>query len=205
MKKQNLNILEIFLKVKIRKNIKIWMKKILNINKKINSICKFDFVDKVKAKNIALFPGSFKPPHKGHLSVIERVAKNPEVDEIKVIISAPGKNVRSAKITPEKAKAIFEKFISAANISKPVSVEVSTKPSPITAAYDYIVDQAGPNENVLLLTSKADSKRYPQESLDKYAGMNKNAETLTVRGFVLPVCRDEGCDTTAKVLSLIHI
>ena len=153
----------------------------------------------VKAKNIALFPGSFKPPHKGHLSVIERVAKNPEVDEVKVIISAPGKNVRSAKITPEKAKAIFEKFISAANISKPVSVEVSSKPSPITAAYDYIVDQAGPNENVLLLTSEADSKRYPQESLDKYAGMNKNAETLTVRGFVLPVCRDEGCDTTEKV------
>ncbi len=153
----------------------------------------------VKAKNIALFPGSFKPPHKGHLSVIERVAKNPEVDEVKVIISAPGKNVRSAKITPEKAKAIFEKFISTANISKPVSVEVSSKPSPITAAYDYIVDQAGPNENVLLLTSEADSKRYPQESLDKYAGMNKNAETLTVRGFVLPVCRDEGCDTTEKV------
>lgn len=153
----------------------------------------------VKAKNIAIFPGSFKPPHKGHLSVIESIAKNPEVDEIKVIISAPGKNVRSPKITPEKAKAIFEKFISAANISKPVNVEISNKPSPITAAYEYIVEKAGPNENVLLLTSMADSKRYPQESLDKYAGMNKNSDTITVKGFVLPVCRDEGCDTANKI------
>ena len=153
----------------------------------------------VKAKNIAIFPGSFKPPHKGHLSVIERVAKNPEVDEIKVIISAPGKNVRSPKITPEKAKAVFEKFILAANISKPVSVEIASQPSPIGAAYEYIGEKAGPNENVLLLTSEADSKRYPQESLDKYAGMNKNAETLTVKGLVLPVCKDEGCETTGKI------
>ena len=153
----------------------------------------------VEYKNIAIFPGSFKPPHKGHLSVIERVAKNPEVDEIKVIISAPGKNVRSLKITPEKAKDIFEKFISSSNIDKPVSVEISSKPSPITAAYDYIGEKAGPNENVLLLTSEADSKRYPQESLDKYAGMNKNAETLTVKGLVLPVCKDEGCQTTDKI------
>jgi len=153
----------------------------------------------VKAKNIAIFPGSFKPPHKGHLSIIKSIAKNPEVDEIKVIISAPSKNVRSPKITPEKAKAIFEKFISTANISKPVSVEVSSEPSPITAAYEYIVEQAGPNENVLLLTSMADPKRYPQEDLDKYAGMNKNSDTITVKRFVLPVCRDENCDTVSKI------
>jgi len=153
----------------------------------------------VKAKNIAIFPGSFKPPHKGHLSIIERVAKNPEVDEIKVIISAPSKKVRSPKVTPEKAKAIFEKFISAANISKPVSVEIASQPSPIGAAYEYIGEKAGPNENIMLLTSEADAKRYPQAVLDKAVASNKNADTVTARGFVLPVCRDEGCDTTAKV------
>ena len=153
----------------------------------------------VKAKNIAIFPGSFKPPHKGHLSIIERIAKNPEVDEIKVIISAPGKKVRSPKVTPEKAKAIFEKFISAANISKPVSVEIASQPSPIGAAYEYIGEKAGPNENIMLLTSEADAKRYPQAVLDKAVASNKNADTVTARGFVLPVCRDEGCDTTAKV------
>ena len=153
----------------------------------------------VKAKNIAIFPGSFKPPHKGHLSIIERVAKNPEVDEIKVIISAPGKKVRSPKVTPEKAKAIFEKFISSANITKPVSVEIASQPSPIGAAYEYIGEKAGPNENIMLLTSEADAKRYPQAVLDKAVASNKNADTVTARGFVLPVCRDEGCDTTAKV------
>ena len=153
----------------------------------------------VKSKNVAIFPGSFKPPHKGHLSIIERVAKNPEVDEIKVIISAPGNNVRSTNITPEKAKAIFEKYLLSANISKPVSVEVSPKPSPIGAAYDYIGEKAGPNENILLLTSEADASRYPQAVLDKAVAANKNASSITAKGLILPVCKGEGCDTADKV------
>ena len=150
----------------------------------------------VKSKNIAIFPGSFKPPHKGHLSIVERAAQDPEVEEIRVIISAPGKDVRSPNITPEKAKLIFEKFIASANIPKPVSVEISLQPSPIGAAYDYITNMAGPNENILLLTSAADASRYPQETLDKEVAKNKNAASITVKGKILKVCRDKGCQTT---------
>ena len=153
----------------------------------------------IKGKTIALFPGSFKPPHKGHLSVIKQVARNKEIDEIRVIISAPGKDVRSAKVTPEKAKAIFEKYIQAAGITKPVSVEISSSPSPIGAAYEYIGELASPGEKILLLTSQADAGRYTPEAMEKAKGTNKNAETMTVDALTLPACRDEGCDTANKV------
>jgi nicotinamide mononucleotide adenylyltransferase len=152
-----------------------------------------------KTKRVGIFPGSFKPPHKGHLSVIKGVLQNPDIDEVKVIISAPAKEVRSAKITPEKAKEVFEKYIAAAKFSKPVSVEVASKPSPIGVAYEYIGEKAEPNETVVLLTSEADASRYPQSVLDKAVSMNKNASTIKAKSLVLPACRDEGCSTTEKV------
>tara|TARA_R100000008_G_scaffold79870_1_gene61875 strand:- start:223 stop:3117 length:2895 start_codon:yes stop_codon:yes gene_type:complete len=154
---------------------------------------------KDKAKTIALFPGSFKPPHKGHLSVISAVAQRDTVDEIKVIISAPGKEVRSPKITPEKAKKVFEEYILSAKITKPVDVEISKSPSPIGAAYQYVEQSAGPNENVLLLTSFADASRYTNAAMEKSKNKNKNASTMTVDALVLPACKDEGCDTANKV------
>ena len=156
----------------------------------------FRAAEEVKAKNVAIFPGSFKPPHKGHLSIVERAAKDADIEEIIVIISAPGKNVRSPNITPEKAKTIFDKFIAAANIPKPVTVEISLQPSPIGAAYDYLGTKAGPNENIFLLTSEADASRYPQDALDKEVAKNKNASSITAKGKILKVCRDEGCQTT---------
>jgi nicotinamide mononucleotide adenylyltransferase len=149
-------------------------------------------------KNIAIFPGSFKPPHKGHLSIVSSIARAPEVDEIKVIISAPSKKVRSPKITPEKAKAIFEKYIKSAGISN-ATVEISDQASPVRAAYDYVAKKAGPNENILLLTSAADPNRYPQKVIDQVVASNKNADTITATERELTVCRDEGCDTAGKI------
>lgn len=152
-----------------------------------------------KAKTIGIFPGSFKPPHKGHLSVIKGILQNPDIDEVKIIISAPTKEVRSPKITPEKAKEVFEKYISASSFSKPVSVEVASKPSPIQAAYDYIEQKTQPNETIILLTSQADASRYPQSMLDKAAKASKNASSITVKSQILPACKDESCDTAEKI------
>jgi len=152
-----------------------------------------------KGKTIALFPGSFKPPHKGHLSVIKAVAQDKNIDEIRIIISAPDKDVRSAKITPDKAKKVFEKYLQAAGINKPVSVEISSSPSPIGAAYEYISQVAAPGENILLLTSSADASRYAPKEMEKAKSLNKNADTITVDSLILPACRGEGCETADKI------
>jgi hypothetical protein len=38
-------------------------------------------------KRIALFPGKFKPPHRGHFDYVNKIAKRPDVDEVVVLIS----------------------------------------------------------------------------------------------------------------------
>ena len=38
-------------------------------------------------KNIALYPGKFKPPHGGHFNVAKQVAENPDVDKLIIFVS----------------------------------------------------------------------------------------------------------------------
>lgn len=118
-----------------------------------------------KKKTIALVSGAMRPPHAGHWSMIEKYADL--ADEVKVIISNPKnpKSVRKTKngtiITPEMSKEIFEIFIKRYNLGNKVKVEISEKPSPVTAAFDY-VDNEIKNAKVYLGSSKKDDdwKRF---------------------------------------------
>ena len=69
---------------------------------------------------IAMFPGAFKPPHKGHLNMAERLAKNSGIDKVQIIISSPLKNQRSLPngkvIDAETSKLIWQQLISNSDI-----------------------------------------------------------------------------------------
>ena len=114
-------------------------------------------------KKIALVPGAFKPPHRGHLAMVEQYAADNE--EVKILISNPLKKQRTLAdgtvITAAHAKRMWE--ILAGNIPN-VSIEVSTAASPLTAAYEFVGDE-GPLQpgDVLTLGSSAkcdDWKRW---------------------------------------------
>lgn len=120
-------------------------------------------------KTIALFPGSFKPPHKGHMAIVEYLAS--KYDEVLVIVSTPLKAIRS-DINPRTAADIFNLYIKDANIGNAYSV-VSDSPSPMGAAYGIIEKRDfDPNTNVVVATSTKDAGRYPQKDLDKAASKN---------------------------------
>ena len=118
-----------------------------------------------KKKTIALVSGAMRPPHAGHWSMIEKYADL--ADEVKVIISNPKnpKSVRKTKngtvITPEMSKAILEIFIKRYGLGNKVKVEISEKPSPVTAAFDY-VDNEIKDAKIYLGSSKKDDdwKRF---------------------------------------------
>ena len=97
------------------------------------------------SKIVALVPGAFKPPHKGHLAMIEEYAN--EADEVIVLISAPLKAARKLangrEITSEDSKRIWE--LMTAGMSN-VDVRVSSHASPITATYEFI-GKDGPLES----------------------------------------------------------
>ena len=114
-------------------------------------------------KTIAVVPGSFKPPHRGHLEMIKRYSQM--ADEVVVLIGAPlvksqRLTVHGAAITPEMAKRIFDIYIQDAGLTN-VHTLVSASPSPIKAAYEFIEFKLK-NVNVILGASlkNDDYKRW---------------------------------------------
>jgi len=137
----------------------------------------------MEQNTIALFPGSFKPPHKGHMAVVSYLASI--YDEVIVLVSQPvaAQSIRS-DITGQQAADIFNMYIGDANYENAVAIK-SNVPSPIGAVYDIIEKkQFAPNTKVVVATSTKDADRYPQASLDKAA--NKNPSKPIVASVTIP-------------------
>jgi|14BtaG_2_1085337.scaffolds.fasta_scaffold06213_2 cytidyltransferase-like protein len=102
-------------------------------------------IDSDFPKTIAVVPGAFKPPHKGHLDMVRKYAEIS--DKVIVIISKPTKNGRrltnGREVTASDSLQIWQLLASELPDDK---VEVIVSPnhaSPINAAYEY-VDNEGP-------------------------------------------------------------
>lgn len=130
-----------------------------------------------KRKTVAIFPGSFRPPHKGHFHSVLQYSKM--ADEVVVIISKPSKSARKTNtgkiISAEQSKKVFEIMIKAQGL-KNVKIVLSPTPSPIKASYDYA--EKLKNVDVIFGSSKDadDLKRW--STVSKY--MDKNNPSITV-------------------------
>jgi len=139
--------------------------------------------EQIEGHTVGLFPGSFKPPHKGHMAVVSYLASM--YDEVIVIVSEPvaAKSIRS-DITGQEAADIFNMYIKDAGYENVVAIK-SNIPSPIGATYDIIEKkQFVPNTKIFVATSTKDADRYPQVSLDKAA--NKNPSKPIVSSVTIP-------------------
>tara|TARA_Y100001970_G_C14237355_1_gene862645 strand:+ start:48 stop:2282 length:2235 start_codon:yes stop_codon:yes gene_type:complete len=96
-------------------------------------------------KPIALVPGAFKPPHQGHLKMVEQYAN--EASEVVVLISKPTKAGRKLPNGKEitAADSIRMWQVLAAHLPN-VEIKISDHASPITATYEYI-GKNGPLES----------------------------------------------------------
>ena len=89
--------------------------------------------------SIAVIGGAFKPPHLGHLSMVDHYAAL--ADKVIVYISNPksAKSQRSIAgnpVTPDMSKQLWDLLVG----GRPnVEVQVSSAPSPITIAYDSVM------------------------------------------------------------------
>ena len=113
--------------------------------------------DPVGARTLAIVPGAFKPLHLGHLSMVKQYAS--EADEAIVLISSPlkaSRGVGGKTISAQDSKKIWDMLLADQGLSN-VRVEISPKPSPITATYEYI-DKDGPLEPGIRLVLGASQK-----------------------------------------------
>lgn len=81
---------------------------------------------------IGLYGGGFKPPHKGHYSVVEKLLG--KVDRVIIFIGSG--NREGIPINQDQSKRIWEIYIDASGWSN--RVEIREVKSPVTAIYDLI-------------------------------------------------------------------
>ena len=126
-------------------------------------------VDSSFPKKIAIIPGAFKPPHKGHLDMVEKYAR--VADEVIVLISRPTKSGRTLpngrEVTAEDSEAIWK--ILAAGLDN-VDIKISTHASPVNAAYEYVGAEGPINigDTVILGASKKDDDWKRWTGAEKY-------------------------------------
>jgi len=100
---------------------------------------------------IAVVPGAFKPPHKGHLSMVESLAQN--ADKVIVIISTPtrgGRQLPSGKIIDSNHSAqIWAAYLDNSPAGPKTSVIKSPSASPVGVTYDFVMKDPDPTDQLI--------------------------------------------------------
>jgi cytidyltransferase-like protein len=148
-----------------------------------------------QALTIAVVPGAFKPPHKGHLAMVESLAEN--ADKVIVIISTPlkgGRALPSGKvIDSDHAVQIWNAYLDGSPAKNKTVVMKSPAASPVGVTYDFVMKEpdatdplvAPPNTTVLLGCGDKEDDKSRYENI-----ISKAREDLEIKVQV--------CELTAK-------
>ena len=104
---------------------------------------------------IALFPGKFKPPHKGHFEVVKKLLQN--ADQVVVLISPK----THEGITADESAAVWELYKQ--KLDGNVEVRISTV-TPVRDVFDFV--ENNPELTVYAAYGKGEESRY--KNLSKY-------------------------------------
>ncbi len=124
-------------------------------------------------ETIAVFPGSFKPPHRGHLEVIKAISQN--ADKTLVIVSKPMKSQRTLPLSGKivgstEAINLMRAMLEGTGLEDKVEVMSGVDASPMMTTIKYVTfpaDEENPlvapkNAEVILGVGEKgdDAKRY---------------------------------------------
>jgi cytidyltransferase-like protein len=105
---------------------------------------------------IALFPGAFKPPHKGHVDVVNKLLQ--AADQVVVLVSPQTRE----GVTADESIAVWNLYKNKFNGS--VEIKISADASPVKEVYDVVKNN--PDTNFLVAFGKGEMDRY--KSIEKY-------------------------------------
>jgi hypothetical protein len=114
-----------------------------------------DLILEENSKTVALYPGAFKPPHKGHFEIVQRLSK--VADEVLIIISA----IAREGVTAEQSLSAWKTYLPLLPKAKLV---ISDKPSPVSYVYNVIKEN--PTTNFIVAFGKGEEERF-KALLDK--------------------------------------
>ena len=100
-------------------------------------------------QTIAIFPGAFKPPHKGHVEVVKKLLQN--ADQVVVLVSPKTRE----GITADESVAVWELYKEV--LDNNVEIRVALE-NPIKETYDLVKNN--PDTNFLVAFGKGESDRF---------------------------------------------
>ena len=107
-------------------------------------------------QTIALFPGAFKPPHKGHFEVVEKLLK--AADQVVVLVSP---KMREG-INADESIAVWDLYKPLFDGS--VEIRVAADASPVREVYGVV--ENNPDTNFIVAFGKGEIDRY--KNIEKY-------------------------------------
>jgi len=137
----------------------------MKFDKYINTV-----LESVNETHIGLLGGGFKPPHKGHYHLFEKLAE--ASNEVRIFI---GKKPRTSSdgmvFDQELSKRVWEFYIqNDPRINIPVEI-IFSKITPIKDVYE-VVENAQPGDNIYIATSTKQEEGGPGD-MDRYKNLQK--------------------------------
>jgi cytidyltransferase-like protein len=133
-------------------------------------------LDEVEAtRTVAVVPGAFKPPHRGHLNMVKHYAEM--ADKVVVMVSPlPRKTPSGKEVGFQVSKAIWDVYLRDVGLADKVEVIKSPVNSPVSATYQFVANEddspelAQPGDRVIpgCSTKGGDEARF-QANFEKYA------------------------------------
>jgi hypothetical protein len=143
----------------------------------------------IMPKKISIFTGSFKPPHKGHLHVVQKMLeytkakgkKEKEPGVVYVFISRKERDPCPG-INGKISKEVWEMFLQTLpkKNQERVKLVLSKLPSPTQTAYGFVKNIAKKGDTIYLVKSEknADDTRY-----SSFRNINIKHKEMVIPGF----------------------
>jgi len=131
--------------------------------------------EELARRKIAVIPGKFKPPHRGHLDMVKHYA---EISDVVVILISPipRKTNSGIEITRDKSKQIWQTYLSSVGLdSSKVVITDSPYNSPVQTSYELVdgnVPSFKPAPGDLIIPG-ASTKPDPKSGLSDTARFKK--------------------------------
>jgi len=134
---------------------------------------------------VAAVAGGFKPPHRGHLEMIQHYAQL--ADRVKLFIGQNPRAIRGDQsgrsVTAEQSLAIWQKYLQDAGLDDQVEVEIVAG-SPMKASYSVLED-ASAGQTILMGCGEKDTYFSP-EALAQYTPEGVKAQAAPCPNIVDP-------------------
>ena len=140
---------------------------------------------------IALFPGAFKPPHKGHFDVVKQLLQR--ADQVVILISPKTRE----GVTADESVAVWNLYKT--KLDGSVEIKISEM-SPVKETYDVVTDN--PGTNFIVAFGKGEIDRY--KTMDEYPNVTVfdagEVEGVNATGLRMALLKDDNNEEIQKYL-----